>query len=82
MELSEFIDTYSDDLISLHEGRIALLSHPLRSDDVMSDVVNASFCRMLTVIVVGNIEAMLTEWLEHDRAKMTPNGRHPSRRLG
>ncbi len=28
MEISEFIDTYSDDLIYLHEARRALLTHP------------------------------------------------------
>jgi len=70
MELGEFLEAYSDDLISLHEARLALLSHPLRSEDAVADLVNASFCRMLAVIVVGNIEAMLTAWLEHDRVNV------------
>ena len=57
MELGEFLEAYSDDLISLNEARLALLSHPLRSEDAVSELVNASFCRMLVVIVVGNIGA-------------------------
>lgn len=70
MELNEFIDSYSDDLISLREGRHALLTHPLRSDDVAVNLVNASFCRMLAVIVVGSIESMLSAWRERDRVNV------------
>lgn len=29
-QFSEFVDTYSDDLISLQQGRNAMLTHPLR----------------------------------------------------
>jgi hypothetical protein len=70
MEIDEFIDSYSDDLISLQEGRLALLTHPLRSDNVLAGFVNASFCRMLAVIVVGSIEAMLLAWRERDRVNV------------
>lgn len=65
MEISEFIDTYSDDIIYLQEGRTALLTHPLRRE--VKDLCDGSFCRMLAVMMVGSIETMLQEWRERDK---------------
>jgi hypothetical protein len=42
MEISEFIDTYSDDLIYLFEARSALLTHPLRDDYFLQKYLDAS----------------------------------------
>jgi hypothetical protein len=57
MEISEFIDAYSDDLIYLLEARNALLTHPLRNDYILQPNLDASFCRLLAVFMVGSIEA-------------------------
>lgn len=70
MKLTEFIESYSDDLISLQEGRNALLTHPLRSYHIVTDLVDASFCRMLSIIMVGSIETMLKAWRERDRVSV------------
>ena len=59
VEIDEFIDTYSDDLIYIHEGRAALLTHPLRGDYAFRGYPDASVCRMLAVFMIGSIEAML-----------------------
>jgi hypothetical protein len=67
MDVSEFIDTYSDDLIYLHEARRALLTHPLSEHYAFSDHSDASFCRITAVFVVGAIEAMLADWREQRR---------------
>jgi hypothetical protein len=82
MEISEFIDTYSDDLIYLLEARSALLTHPLKTYYGFQAYLDASFCRVLAVFMVGSIEAMLTAWRERDRSnildsyfeKDVPNG--------
>jgi hypothetical protein len=37
MDVDEFIDTYSDDVIYLHEARRALLTHSLRDDYVFGE---------------------------------------------
>ncbi len=66
--MDEFIDTYSDDLITLIEGREALLTHPLRSE--ISDYVDASTCRLFLVFMIGSIEAMLESWLDRDNMKI------------
>lgn len=66
MNISEFIDTYSDDLIYIHEGRAALLTHPLKSEYAAQEYLDASFCRMLAVFVVGSIEAMLESWRDRE----------------
>lgn len=71
MDVTEFIDTYSDDLIYLHQGRTALLEHPTMRP--IPQWVNASFCRMLAVFVVGSIEAMLTSWRDQDRIDVLRN---------
>jgi hypothetical protein len=70
MDIGEFIDTYSDDLIYLHEGRAALLTHPLRSDYAFTEYLDPSFCRMLAVLVIGSIEAMLEAWRDRDHTQI------------
>jgi hypothetical protein len=71
MEISEFIDTYSDDLIYLFEARSAILTHPLRDDYFFSkNYLDASFCRLIAVFMVGSIEAMLSDWRERDQANI------------
>jgi hypothetical protein len=68
MDVGEFIDTYSDDLITIHEARAAAYSHPLRGDYAFAEsLLDASFCRILVVFVVGGIEAMLESWRDRDR---------------
>jgi hypothetical protein len=68
MEINEFIDTYSDDLITIHEARTAAYTHPLRGDYAFAEsLLDASFCRILVVFVVGGIEAMLESWRHLDR---------------
>lgn len=57
---SQFTDTVSDDLIFLAEGRAALLTHPLRRE--LPDLVTASFCRLLAIVMIQSIEHMLTVW--------------------
>lgn len=69
MDVSEFIDTYSDDLIYLHEARHALLTHPLTGHYAFLEYVDASFGRITAVFVVGAIEAMLADWRERRRDK-------------
>ncbi len=83
MQHPEFIDTYSDDIIYLQEGRKALLTHPLRKE--VKWLCDASFCRMFAVIMIGSLDAMLEQWrkrdnfnilepwLEQCRGKHTPN---------
>jgi len=70
MDIGEFIDTYSDDLIYIHEGRTALLTHPLRGDHAFRDYLDASFCRLLAVFMIGSIEAMFESWLDRDRVRV------------
>lgn len=70
MDVGEFIDAYSDDVIYLHEARCALRTHPLRGDYAFAEYLDASFCRMLTVFIVGAIEAMLQSWRDRDRVKV------------
>ena len=65
MKISEFIDTYSDDIIYLQKGRKVLLTHPLRREN--KEFCNASFCRMFAVMMIGSIEAMLQEWKDSDK---------------
>lgn len=67
MDIGELIDTYSDDLIYIHEGRAALLTHPLRGDYAFREYLDASFCRLLAVFMIGSIEAMLKSWRDRDR---------------
>jgi len=71
MEINEFIDTYSDDLITIHEARSAAYTHPLRGDYAFADsLLDASFCRILAVFVIGGIEAMLKAWRDRDNFKI------------
>jgi hypothetical protein len=68
MDVGEFIDTYSDDLITIHEARAAAYTHPLRGDYAFAELLlDASFCRILVVFVVGGIEAMLESWCDLDK---------------
>jgi hypothetical protein len=67
MDIGEFIDTYSDDLITIHEARAAAYTHPLRGDYAFVEWLDASFCRILVVFVVGGIEAMLESWRDRNR---------------
>lgn len=86
MDVSEFIDTYSDDLIFLHQARSALLTHPLNGWYALAQLVDSSACRMLTVFMIGSIEAMLEAWRDQDHlgvldpyfAKDVPNGERVS----
>ena len=73
MDIGEFIDTYSDDLINIHEARAALRTHPLRRDYAFTEYVDASFCRMLAVFVIGSIEVMLKNWRDRDRVNVLDN---------
>jgi len=66
MDVGEFIDTYSDDLITIHEARAAVYTHPLRGDYAFAELLDASFSRILVVFVVGGIEAMLESWRDRD----------------
>ena len=63
--MKEFIDTYSDDIIYLKEGRQALLTHPLRKE--IKSLCDASYCRMLSVMMIGSIEMMFAEWEKQDK---------------
>lgn len=79
MHFDEFTDTYSDDIIYLRQGRIALLTHPLLTENV--ELCNASFCRLYAIMMIGSIEAMLERWRSRDSrgilvpyfARGTPN---------
>jgi hypothetical protein len=74
MEINEFIDTYSDDLITIHEARAAAYTHPLRGDYAFAEsLLDASFCRILAVFVVGGIEAMLESWRDRDKFTVLEN---------
>jgi hypothetical protein len=67
MDVSEFIDTYSDDVIFLHHSRSALLTHPLDGWYAFAQLVDSSACRMLAVFIIGSLEAMLKAWRDRDR---------------
>jgi hypothetical protein len=59
--ISEFIDTYSDDIIYLLEARKFLVTHPSRSS-IDKHLIDASFSRIFAILMIGNIEQMLQEW--------------------
>jgi hypothetical protein len=65
MQVNEFIDAYSDDLLYLREGRQALLTHPLRRE--IKELCDSSYCRMLAIVMIGSIETMLLEWKRQDK---------------
>jgi hypothetical protein len=65
MKIPEFIDTYSDDLAYLIDSREVLLTHPFRTE--IRKLCDASFCRLITVFMVGSIEVMLEHWKEKDK---------------
>jgi hypothetical protein len=85
MDIDEFIDTYSDDVLYIYEGRSALLTHPLRAES--KEYLDASTCRLLAVFMIGSIEAMLAAWRDRDHigildvyfADRVPNGEKVSR---
>lgn len=68
MEIDEFTDTYSDDILYLRDAREALLTHPLRRD--IPELCNASLCRVYAILMVGSIEAMLERWLDRDNLEI------------
>jgi hypothetical protein len=71
MEINEFIDTYSDDLITIHKARAAAYTHPLSGDYSFAEAYyDAPFCRILVVFVIGGIEAMLESWRDRDKFKV------------
>jgi hypothetical protein len=79
MRVDEFVDTYSDDMIYLEEGRKAVLEKT--QVEIERKWCNASFCRLFIVFLVGNIEAMLEGWRNEDNAILetyfadaSPNG--------
>jgi len=65
MDIPEFIDTYSDDIIYLKQGRDAILADS--SKRVIKKLCDASFCRMFAVIMIGSIENMLQVWRKRDK---------------
>lgn len=64
MESTEFIDTYSDDILYLYDMREALLSHPLRN--TTNNLFSSSFSRIYCVFMIGNLEAMIKKWSNHN----------------
>jgi hypothetical protein len=64
MQITEFIDTYSDDVIYLDEARVALLTHPLMP--TLKELTDASACRLLAVFMIGSTEVMLETWRDRD----------------
>lgn len=66
-DISEFIDTYSDDISILLTARAALLTHPLRSDYAFADPIDAAVCRLFIVTMIGSIEMLLKNWQERDQ---------------
>ena len=68
MTTDEFTETYSDDILYLQEGREALLTHPLRNE--YSPLLNASFCRLYAIMMIGSIEGMLERWQAEDKLKI------------
>ena len=71
MDIGEFIDTYSDDVLYLHEVRTALLTHPLIP--ALKDPTDASACRLLAVFMIGSIEVMLEAWRDRDHIGILSN---------
>jgi hypothetical protein len=64
----EFMDSLSDDLLTLREARMATLTHPLHH--FYEPVVTASFCRLLLLSSVANIEWMIKTWQRGDSMKI------------
>ncbi|MGQ4706338.1 hypothetical protein [Bacillus thuringiensis] len=61
---SQYIHSYSDDLIYLREGRDALTTHPLKY--YAEPLIDASFCRMYIILMIGGIENAINSWKEQD----------------
>lgn len=61
---SQYTNSYSDDLIYLREGRKAVITHPLMP--YTEPLVNASFCRMYIILIVGSIENAIKSWEKRD----------------
>jgi hypothetical protein len=66
MEIDEFIDSYSDDMIFLQEARSALLTHPLTPGWASVEHWNACASRVTSILMIGSIEAMLERWRDND----------------
>ncbi|HEX6508055.1 MAG TPA: hypothetical protein VF221_10515 [Chloroflexota bacterium] len=73
MDVGEFIDSYSDDLIYLREARAALLTHPLSPEWAFADHWDACAGRVASVFMIGSIEAMLETWREKDSRGILDN---------
>jgi hypothetical protein len=56
---TEFIDTYSDDILYVLRTRDAMLTHPL--NPWVDPYVSASTCRLFVYVAVGTIEAMVND---------------------
>jgi hypothetical protein len=63
MSIDEFTDTYSDDILYLREGRVALLTHPLRVE---------SFRAMQRVILSPLRDNDDRQYRSNDRALANP----------
>jgi len=63
-QITEWMDAYERDLSVLRSARNALLSHPLRR--TVPELIDASLCRLLSIVVISNIEHLLESWKEGD----------------
>ncbi len=64
-KISEFIDTYSDDILYLITLRDSHLTHP--GKQVYKPLFEASLARLFCIIMVGSIESMLENWRKKDK---------------
>jgi len=63
-QITEWMDAYERDISVLGSARNALLSHPLRR--TVPELIDASLCRSLAVIMIANIDHLLESWKEGD----------------
>jgi hypothetical protein len=74
MKIDEFINTYSDDLITIHEARAAAYTHPLRGDYALTDsLLDASFCRIPPAEIAAHI-GLTVRATQHRLAKLSERG--------
>ncbi len=64
LEMNEFIDTYSDDLLYLMDFRESHLTHPGKKATPF--LLNASLARIFSAFMIGSIEAMIEHWRDKD----------------
>lgn len=65
MNVPEFVDTYSDDVIFLNTVRASLLRHPLEYH--YEGFLDATLARLLAIMLVGSVENSIK--LEYDRGE-------------